>query len=172
MLLLLVSQPGACPGPRTPSPSRTPARPSAPDALCDSWPRNLCSSRFFVWKRKVLFRLIFVWSNIWRIKRQTCSDETGVNWARQMSSLFCTLSFSIGKPLFVKLKIICEIIFWNIFTKKNLQFYEGWLPLRHHLLLLTFTRLSCIAKFILAACLYCVILVFLAPSIGTTTAIK
>ena len=70
MLLLLVSQPGACPGPQTPSPSRTPARPSAPDALFDSWPRNLCSSRFFVWKRKVLFRLIFVWSNIWRIKRK------------------------------------------------------------------------------------------------------
>ena len=32
MLVLLVSQPGACPGLQTPSPSHTPTRPSAPDA--------------------------------------------------------------------------------------------------------------------------------------------
>ena len=65
---------------------------------------------------KEKFSLDWFLSEWWK-ESQTCSDETGVNRARQMSSLFCTLSFSIGKPLFVKLKIICEIIFWNIFTK-------------------------------------------------------
>ena len=77
MLVLLVSQPGACPGLRTPSPSRTPTRPSAPDALFDSWPRTLCSSTFFVWKRKVLVRISL--SGVF-ISWEMIKSEAGVQW--------------------------------------------------------------------------------------------
>ena len=73
MLVLLVSPPGACPGLQTPSPSRTPARPSATDALFDSSLRILCSSRFFAWKRKLLVRFSLCGEK--RMKR-----EPGVQW--------------------------------------------------------------------------------------------
>ena len=79
--MLLVSPPGACPGPQTPSPSRTPARPSAPAAWSGSLPRNLGSSTFDAWKKVKLVAAV-VMRHIWRCKkgRRSWSGRAVMRW--------------------------------------------------------------------------------------------
>ena len=109
MLVLLVSPPGACPGLQTPSPSRTPTRPSAPDAwFCNSL-RILGSSTFFAWKSKVWLDLVCPEKDLKMQKESwACSDEVGVNCELGQTEVIAVLCLLLLDPTSHKPPFSCS----------------------------------------------------------------